>query len=85
MVTETKTLEIEGVPVLFKRSSKAKRISVSVAPFCGVRVSVPYSSSYSQAERFVLSKMKWIRKHFEKIIILESAVESGGKFRQFRR
>ena len=83
MVTETKTLEIEGVPVLFKRSSKAKSISVSVAPFYGVRVSIPYSSSYSQAERFVLSKMKWIKKHFEKIKILESAVKSGKNIDSF--
>ncbi len=83
MVTETKTLEIEGIPVLFKRSSKAKHISVSIAPFYGVRVSVPYSSSYLQAERFVLSKMKWIRKHIEKIKTLESAVESGEKLSSF--
>ncbi|MDD4923778.1 MAG: SprT family zinc-dependent metalloprotease [Dehalococcoidales bacterium] len=83
MVTETKTLEIEGVPVLFKRSRKARLISVSVAPFYGVRVSVPYSSSYLQAERFVLSKMKWIRKHLEKMKNFESAVESGKKFDSF--
>ncbi len=83
MVTETKTLEIEGVSVLFQRSRKAKRIIVSVAPFYGVRVSIPYSSSYSQAERFVLSKMNWIRKHLEKIKYFESAVESGNKLDGF--
>ncbi len=78
MVTETKTLEIEGISVLFKRSRRAKHISVSVAPFHGVRVSVPYSSSYSQAERFVLSKWKWIRKHREKIRHYESVAECDG-------
>ncbi len=83
MVTETKTLEIEGVSVLFQRSRKAKRIIVSVAPFYGVRVSIPYSSSYLQAERFVLSKMKWVRKHLEKIKYFESAVESGNKLDGF--
>jgi predicted metal-dependent hydrolase len=83
LVTETKTLEIEGVSVLFQRSRKAKRIIVSVAPFYGVRVSIPYSSSYSQAERFVLSKMNWIRKHLEKIKYFESAVESGNKLDGF--
>ena len=76
MNTETKTLEIEGVSVLFKRSRRAKRISVSVAPFYGVRVSVPHSSSYSQAESFVLSKMEWIRKHLEKVRHLESGAQS---------
>jgi predicted metal-dependent hydrolase len=83
LVTETKTLEIEGVTVLFKRSRKAKRIIVSVAPFYGVRVSVPCSSSYSQAERFVLSKMEWIKKHLEKIRHYESAAESGKKLDSF--
>jgi predicted metal-dependent hydrolase len=79
LVTETKTLEIEGVNVLFQRSRKAKRIIVSVAPFYGVRVSVPYTSSYLQAETFVLSKMKWVRKHLEKIKYFETAAESGKK------
>ncbi len=83
MVTETKTLEIEGISVLLKRSGRAKRISISVAPFYGVRVSVPCSSSYSQAERFVLSKIKWIRKHLEKIKHYESAAESAKKFDSF--
>lgn len=88
MVTETKTLEIEGVSILLKRSRRAKRISVSVAPFYGVRVSVPYSSSYSQAEKFVLSKMRWIKKHFEKVKHLESAAQSGevlGSFSQIEK
>ena len=88
MVTETKTLEIEGVSILLKRSRRAKRISVSVAPFYGVRVSVPYSSSYSQAEKFVLSKMRWIKKHFEKVKHLESTAQSGevlGSFSQIEK
>ena len=83
MVTETKTLEIEGVPVLFKRSRRARRISVSITPFCGVCVSVPYSFSYSKAEIFVLSKMKWVRKHLEKIKHYEYAGESGNNLDRF--
>lgn len=80
MVTEAKTLEIEGVRVLFQRSRRARRISVSIAPFHDVRVSVPYSSSYSQAEKFILSKMGWIRRHLEKIKRYESLAESVKKF-----
>ncbi|NLT27644.1 MAG: M48 family metallopeptidase [Dehalococcoidales bacterium] len=79
---------MEGVSILLKRSRRAKRISVSVAPFYGVRVSVPYSSSYSQAEKFVLSKMRWIKKHFEKVKHLESAAQSGevlGSFSQIEK
>jgi predicted metal-dependent hydrolase len=76
LVTETKTLEIEGVRVLFQRSKRAKRISVSVAPFHGVRVSVPYSSSYSQAEGFIRLKMGWIKRHLEKIRSYESVALS---------
>ena len=76
LITETKTLEIEGIRVLFVRSRRAKRISVSITPFHGVRVSVPYSSSYSQAENFTISKMGWIKRHLEKIKHYESVAES---------
>ena len=76
LITETKTLEIEGIRVLFVRSRRAKRISVSITPFHGVRVSVPYSSSYSQAENFIISKMGWIKRHLEKIKHYESVAES---------
>ncbi len=46
---ESKTLEIEGIPVLFRRSRRARHISISVAPFYGVRVAVPCSLHFRPA------------------------------------
>ena len=59
---------IEGVgAVLFERSRKATRINISVRPFKGIRVAVPYGVPYSQARMFAASKKHWIQKHQEKM------------------
>ncbi|MBW2710359.1 MAG: M48 family peptidase, partial [Deltaproteobacteria bacterium] len=48
---------IEGVgEVLFERSRKAKRVNISVRPFKGIRVAVPYGVSYAKARMFAVSK-----------------------------
>ncbi|MFC2024800.1 M48 family metallopeptidase [Chloroflexota bacterium] len=62
------TVEINGLgPVLFERSKRAKRVSISVKPFKEVRVAVPYRVSFNKAEEFVRSKMDWIKKQSEKM------------------
>jgi len=62
------TVEINGVgPVLFERSKRAKRVSISVKPFKGVRVAVPYGLSFKKAEEFVHTKPDWIKRHVEKM------------------
>jgi predicted metal-dependent hydrolase len=66
-MSENKILEIDGVSVRFIRSKRSKRINISVAPFYGVRVAVPYSSSFDKAEEFVRSKSGWIKRHLDKI------------------
>jgi hypothetical protein len=61
-------IEISGIgPVTFQRSSRAKRISITVRPFRGVRVAVPHRSTFKEAEAFVRSKSDWIQKHLQKI------------------
>jgi len=60
------TIEIDGVgSVLFERSKRAKRVSISVKPFQGVRVAVPYGLSFKKAAEFVLTKAHWIKIHLE--------------------
>ena len=67
-MADSRTVEIDGVGlVLFERSKRAKRISVSVKPFQGIRVAVPYASSFRKAEGFVNSKTAWINRHLEKV------------------
>jgi predicted metal-dependent hydrolase len=59
---------IEGVgEVLFERSRRATRINISVRPFKGIRVAVPYGVSYAKARMFAVSKKHWIQKHLEKM------------------
>ena len=62
------TVEINGIgPVLFERSKRAKHVNISVKPFRGVRVAVPYAVSFNKAEEFVHSNTDWIRTHLEKM------------------
>ena len=62
------TIDIDGVgPVLFECSKRAKRLSISVKPFKGVRVAVPYGLSFKKAAEFVHSKAGWIKIHLEKM------------------
>jgi predicted metal-dependent hydrolase len=62
------TIEIAGVgPVLFEHSKKAKRVIISVRPFAGVRVAVPYGLSFQKAKEFVCIKVSWIQKHLARM------------------
>ena len=68
LVVHSNTVEIVGVgPVLFERSKKAKRVIISVKPFAGVRVAVPYGLSFQKAEAFVYAKTDWIQRHLTRI------------------
>ena len=58
------SIGIDGIgPVLFERSTKARRMNISVRPVKGVRVAVPPGVSLAQAKRFVYAKRGWIQKH----------------------
>jgi predicted metal-dependent hydrolase len=64
----SRVIEVPGVgPVLFERSRRARRISVSVSHTAGVRVAVPYRASFTQAEEFVHTKTAWLQKQLEKL------------------
>jgi len=68
----SKTVEIQSVgTVLLERSRRAKRISVSIRPFKGVRVAVPYGVSFDSALKFARSKAGWINKQRDKMAQLE--------------
>ena len=68
LVVHSNTVEIVGVgPVLFERSKKAKRVIISVKPFVGVRVAVPYGLSFQKAEAFVHTETDWIQRHLTRM------------------
>lgn len=57
-------LDIDGIgKVLFERSDKAKRLSISVRPLKGVRVAVPPHISFEKAEQLIYTKADWIKEH----------------------
>jgi len=63
-----KTINVEGIgKVRFVKSKRAKNIGISLKPFDGVKVTVPFLVSYRSAERVLLSKKSWILKHLPKI------------------
>jgi len=67
-MVNTNPTEIDGLgPVLFEHSKRAKHINISIKPFKGVRVAVPYGSSFKNAAKFVRAKSDWIKTHIEKI------------------
>jgi len=67
-MANTNTIDIDGVgPILFEHSKRAKRVSISVKPFKGVRVAVPYGLSFKKAAQFAQIKADWIKIHLEKM------------------
>lgn len=57
--------------ILFRHSSRARYLSISVKPFTGVRVSIPVGMSYNSAIRIATEKKIWIKKHLDRMKELE--------------
>ena len=53
------------------KSKRAKRVSITIKPFEGVRVSIPHRVSYREAERIVQKRAKWIHSHLPRIATVE--------------
>jgi len=65
---KAENIEINGIgQVLFERSKRAKHINISIKPFKGVRVAVPYGVSFKKAKQVAQSKRSWIRRHLDKM------------------
>lgn len=65
---KSRTVEIEGIGfVLFERSKKARHLNITVKPFQGIRVAVPFGFSYKEAEKVVRSNINWIKKRQDRI------------------
>lgn len=69
------TIEIENVgPVLFEKSSRARRLNISVRPFKGIRVAVPCSLSIGQAEKFAREKSGWMEMQLARMRRVEEEI-----------
>ena len=63
---------IEGLgDVLFAKSRRAKRVSISIRPFRGVRVAVPWRMSLHKAEAFLREHIEWANDNLERIRKIE--------------
>jgi hypothetical protein len=73
----SKTIEIDSVgPVLLEKSKRARRLRISIRPFKGVRVAVPYGMSFSRAEEFINSHIKWMIKHLRQMKQVEQEYQN---------
>ncbi|MBW2171755.1 MAG: M48 family metallopeptidase [Deltaproteobacteria bacterium] len=71
------TVELDGIgSVLFEKSKRAKHLNISVRPLRGVRVAVPYGTTFEQAEEFVHSRTAWIQKHLGEVKEIEEAYKA---------
>ena len=52
---------IEGIPILFENSKRAKNIGIRIKHNGDVRVAVPRFSTYKYAEKLALDRIEWIR------------------------
>jgi predicted metal-dependent hydrolase len=69
---KSRKVEIKGVgEILLESSSRARHINLSVRPFKGVRVAVPYGVSFDKAEEVTHSKAGWIKKHLDRMELIE--------------
>jgi len=79
-MTKSKIIEIDNVgQILFERSNRARHINISVKPFKGVRVAIPYGVSFDKAKQFAQSKRNWIKKHLDKMKQVEKEHEAFSK------
>jgi predicted metal-dependent hydrolase len=68
----TKMIRIEGVgEVLLERSRRARHICLSIRPFKGVRVAVPYGVPFERAEAVAQARSAWIEKHLKRMARVE--------------
>lgn len=74
---KSSTVVFDGIgPVLFETSLRAKHLNITVRPFSGVRVAVPRGVSFARAEKIVVGKLDWIKKHLRRARTLETAAPS---------
>ncbi len=63
-----KILNLQGIGnINMVKNKRARRLSVAISYLSGIKVTVPYSMSFRNAEKFVVDKKSWIKKNLDKI------------------
>lgn len=68
--------------VQFVRSQRAKRLRITIRPFKGIRVSVPFHVSLSEAKSFLESKQDWILQKSVVIKVREEEISEAQRNRE---
>ncbi len=66
-VSEKRIVVHEIGEVIFRRSHRARRVSIRISPSGEVRVTVPFRSSWDTAHRFLHEKKGWVKRTLKKI------------------
>ena len=67
-----RTVEVAGLgAVLLAKSRKARRLSMTVRPDRGIRVAVPYRTSFKEGMAFLESNIGWARKNLDRVRRIE--------------
>ena len=69
-----KVYTVDGIDILFVKSKKARGVNISIRPFKGVKVSVPYFVPFKSALKITNQRISWITKNLEKIKCSESGL-----------
>ena len=86
MVGKSQNVRIAGIgKILMERSRRAKHICLSVRPFRGVRVAVPYGVPFSRARTFARRKAEWIRRQQQKVARIEKQAAALTRLGPIRR
>ena len=73
----SKTVNISGVgEVQLQRSRRAKHICLSVRPFKGVRITVPWNVSYQEAIGVAEEKADWLARQLQRAAHLEKEADA---------
>lgn len=67
-----KTIHIPEIgDVLLTKSKRAQRVNIRIAPFKGIRVTVPQQVPFASAEQLVIEKRDWLLKHLPRMQKME--------------
>jgi predicted metal-dependent hydrolase len=62
-----KIIEIDGIEMLFKKSLKAKKLTIKVRPKDGIIVTMPWYFTYNKAQDFAKTHLEWIKSNLKKM------------------
>lgn len=87
MASEKIVADPEVGEVVFRKSTRSRRVSIRVHPLKGVSVSVPYMVPYAAAMAFFKLKRDWVLEtlHRQKDRLKDTPVASSSEIEAFRR